>query len=70
MTTFPKRKKKKEQVIRDLVRLKVAPLHPLLQRSAALAYTRRWWTVLAVGASWRWVHSRRRSTASSARTPR
>ena len=37
-------------VIRDLVRLKVAPLHPLLKRSAALAYTRRWLRVLAVGA--------------------
>ena len=29
-------------VVRDLVRLKVAPLHPLLRRSAALACTRRW----------------------------
>ena len=37
-------------VFRDLVRLKVAPLHPLLRRSAALAYTRRWWSILAVGA--------------------
>ena len=37
-------------VMRDLVRLKVAPLHPLLRRSAALAYTRRWWSYLAVGA--------------------
>ena len=33
----------------DLVRLKVAPLHPLLRRSAALAYTRRWWSILAMG---------------------
>ena len=37
-------------VVADLVRLKVAPLHPLLRRSAALAYTRRWWSILAVGA--------------------
>ena len=36
--------------INDLVRLKVAPLHPLLRRSAALAYTRRWWSILAMGA--------------------
>ena len=36
-------------VIRDLVRVKVAPLHPLLRRSAALAYTRRWWSILAMG---------------------
>ena len=34
----------------DLVRLKVAPLHPLLRRSATLAYTRRWWSILAMGA--------------------
>ena len=37
-------------VMRDLVRLKVAPLHPLLRRSAALAYTRKWWAILATGA--------------------
>ena len=37
-------------VMYDLVRLKVAPLHPLLRRSAALAYTRRWWSILAMGA--------------------
>ena len=37
-------------VVRDLVRLKVAPLHPLLRRSAALGYTRRWWSILAMGA--------------------
>ena len=37
-------------VIRDLVRLKVAPIHPLLRRSAALAYTRKWWRILAIGA--------------------
>ena len=36
-------------VINDLVRLKVAPSHPLLRRSAALAYTRRWWSILAMG---------------------
>ena len=37
-------------VIRDLVRLKGAPIHPLLRRSAALAYTRKWWSILAMGA--------------------
>ena len=37
-------------VINDLVRLKVAPIHPLLRRAAALAYTRRWWSILAMGA--------------------
>ena len=37
------------RVVRDLVRLKVAPLHPLLRRSAALAYSRRWWSILAMG---------------------
>ena len=37
-------------VVRDLVRLKVAPIHPLLRRSAALAYTRKWWSILAMGA--------------------
>ena len=37
-------------VVEDLVRLKVAPLHPLVRRSAALAYTRRWWSMLAMGA--------------------
>ena len=37
-------------VVSDLVRLKVTPLHPLLRRSAALAYTRRWWSILAMGA--------------------
>ena len=31
-------------------KLKVALLHPLLRRSAALAYTRRWWSILAMGA--------------------
>ena len=38
------------EVVKDLVKLKVAPLHPLLRRSAALAYTRRWWSILAMGA--------------------
>ena len=33
------------KVVEDLVRLKVAPLHPLLRRSAALAYTRKWWAI-------------------------
>ena len=37
-------------MVDDLVRLKVAPLHSLLRRSAALAYTRRWWAILAMGA--------------------
>ena len=37
-------------VVSELVRLKVAPLHPLLRRSAALAYTRKWWSILAMGA--------------------
>ena len=37
-------------LVRDLVALKVAPLHPLLRRSCALAYTRRWWSILAMGA--------------------
>ena len=37
-------------VVKDLVTLKVAHLHPLLRRSAALAYTRRWWSILAMGA--------------------
>jgi hypothetical protein len=38
------------EVVSDLVRFKVAPLHPLLRRSAALAFTRRWWSILAMGA--------------------
>ena len=38
------------RLVRDMVRLKVAPIHPLLRRSAALAYTRRWWHVLSIGA--------------------
>ena len=38
------------EVVSDLVRLKVAPLHPMLRRSAALAYTRKWWAILATGA--------------------
>ena len=37
-------------MVANLVRLKVAPLHSLLRRSAALAYTRRWWAILAMGA--------------------
>ena len=28
----------------------VAPLHSLLRRSAALAFTRKWWAILAMGA--------------------
>ena len=38
------------EVINALLRRKVAPLHPRLRRSAALAYTRRWWSILAMGA--------------------
>ena len=38
------------KVVEDLVRLKVAPVHPLLRRSAVLAYMRKWWAILAVGA--------------------
>ena len=34
----------------DPVRHQVAPLHPLLRRSAALAYARRCWGILAMGA--------------------
>ena len=37
-------------MVRDLVRLKVDPIHPLLRRSAALAYTRRWWHILSIEA--------------------
>ena len=37
-------------VVKNLVDLKVAPLHSLLRRSAALAYTRKWWAILATGA--------------------
>ena len=36
--------------VRDLVRVKVALIHSLLRRSAALAYTRRWWHILSIGA--------------------
>ena len=36
-------------VVNELVRLKVAPLHSLLRRSAALAFSRRWWSILAMG---------------------
>ena len=38
------------RVVKDLVDLKTAPLHPLLRRSATLAYTKRWWGILLVGA--------------------
>ena len=37
-------------MVEDLVKLKVAPLHSLLRRSVALAYTRKWWAILAMGA--------------------
>ena len=35
-------------LVRELVRLKAAPEHPLLRRSVKLAYTRRWWSMLSV----------------------
>ena len=38
------------KVVADRVKLKVASLHPLLCRSVALAYTRKWWAILAMGA--------------------
>ena len=37
-------------MVKDLVDIKTAPLHSLLRRSAALAYTKRWWGILSVGA--------------------
>ena len=36
-------------LVKDLVRLKAAPEHPLLRRAAQLAWTRRWWSVLSIG---------------------
>ena len=38
------------RVVKDLIDLKTAPLHPLLRLSAALAYTKRWWGILSMGA--------------------
>ena len=38
------------RLIRDLIRVKVAPTHPLLRRRAALAYKRRFWSILSIGA--------------------
>ena len=38
------------RLVRDLVRLKVAPYHTLFRRSAALEYTRKWWHILSLGA--------------------
>ena len=38
------------RLLRSLVRTKVASIHPLLRRRAALAYTRRWWSILSIGA--------------------
>ena len=35
---------------KDLIALKVAPIHPLLRRSCALGYIRWWWSILAMGA--------------------
>ena len=37
-------------LVKDLIKTKVAPLHPLLHRSTALAFTRRWWSILSIGA--------------------
>ena len=37
------------RLLRSLVRTKVASIHPLLRRRAALAYTRRWWSILSIG---------------------
>ena len=37
-------------LVKDLVKTKVARLHPLLRRSTALAFTRRWWSILSIGA--------------------
>ena len=37
-------------VVRDLVRLKVAPIHTLLRRSTELAFTRKLWSILAMQA--------------------
>ena len=38
------------RLLRSLVWTKVASIHPLLRRRAALAYTRRWWNNLSIGA--------------------
>ena len=38
------------RAVKDSMDLKTAPLHLLLRRSAALAYTKRWWGILSVGA--------------------
>ena len=38
------------RLLRSLVRTKVASIHPLLRRRAALADTRRWWSILFIGA--------------------
>ena len=37
-------------LVKDLVKTKGAHLHPLLRRSTTLAFTRRWWNVLSIGA--------------------
>ena len=37
------------RLVKDLVKLKTVGVHPLLRRAAALAYTRRWWSLLSVG---------------------
>ena len=39
-----------QRPLRSLVRTKVASIHPLLRRRAALADTRRWWSILFIGA--------------------
>ena len=38
------------RLLRSLVLTKVASIHPLLRRRAALAYMRRWWSILPIGA--------------------
>ena len=38
------------RVVKDLVYIKTAPLNSPLRRSAALAYMKRWWSILSVGA--------------------
>ena len=38
------------RLLRSLVRTKVGSIHTLLRRRASLAYTRRWWGILSIGA--------------------
>ena len=37
-------------LVKNLVKTELAPLHPLLRRSTAPVFTRRWWGVLSIGA--------------------